>query len=90
MTDLEMGSTPLPESAIEPVDVAVVSDLSQYSGDSLEDKVESFFQQHPVAIISKTWCPFSNDVKDLLVNQIGVEVHTIEVNAHPEGSSIFK
>jgi glutaredoxin len=41
-------------------------------------------------MLSKTWCPFSLDAKDLLGSQIGVVVHSLEVNTHPQGGAIFK
>jgi hypothetical protein len=89
MADVENVS-PLTESPKELKNVTVVEDLSGYQGESLEEKVDSFIQQHPVTIISKTWCPFSLDAKNLISNVLGVEVYSIEVNSNPEGAKIFK
>jgi glutaredoxin len=68
--------------------ITVISNLDGYDGDKLEEKLEAVIQKHGVVVFSKTWCPFSLDVKDFLSNQMGVRVYAIEVDEHPEGAKI--
>lgn len=76
---------------IESMDnIIVIEDLSQYKGDTIEAQVDAAIEAHPVVVISRTWCPFSIDAKDILSNVLGVVIHVIEVNIHPEGAKIFK
>ena len=89
MADVEAGSNPPEEQAKEMDNAIVVEDLSGYGG-TIEEKIDAFIEQHPVVVISKTRCPFCLDVKDLLGNVLGVKVHVIEVNIHPEGAKIQK
>lgn len=77
MADIE-GNAPK-EGAPEVRNVTVVDDLSDYPGTSIEEKVDSFIDQHPVVVITKPNCPFCLDVKDLLGNVLGVQSHVIEV-----------
>mmetsp|Transcript_33861 Transcript_33861/g.70391 ORF Transcript_33861/g.70391 Transcript_33861/m.70391 type:complete len:380 (-) Transcript_33861:46-1185(-) len=67
-----------------------VTDLDSYGGETVDEKADSLIAAHPVVLISKTWCPFSRDAKDLLGTQIGVEVYSLEVNTHPQGGAVFK
>ncbi|KAL7580306.1 hypothetical protein ACA910_004342 [Epithemia clementina (nom. ined.)] len=91
MTDVEGGDSPLKEEAIEVMEgVKLVGDLKSYEGSTVEEQVDSMIKTHSVVMISKTWCPFSRDAKDLLSKQIGVTVHALEVNTHPEGAIVFK
>lgn len=93
MADVEVASVPGTSPQEGPKDLAnvtVVEDLSVYPGTTTEEKVDSFIEQHAVVVISKTWCPFCIDVKDLFGNVLGVQVHSIETNTHPEGAKIFK
>jgi glutaredoxin len=69
--------------------ITVISNLDEYDGDNLEDKLEAVILKHGVVVFSKTWCPFSLDVKDFLGSQMGVHVYAIEVDEHPEGAKIF-
>ena len=88
MADIEGNP---PKEGPEKMDnVTIVEDLSEYPGGSVEEKVDSFIEQHPVVVISKTWCPFCLDVKDLLANIIGVQIHVIECNKNTEGAKIHK
>ena len=89
MADVEVGTTPPEEQPKEMDNVIVVEDLSGYGG-TIEEKIDAFIEQHPVAVISKTRCPFCLDVKDLLGNVLGVTVHVIEVNTNPDGAKIQK
>lgn len=90
MADVE-GKNDSPQEGPKDIDnVTVVEDLSDYPGNTVEEKVDSFIDQHPVAVISKSWCPFCLDVKDLLGSVLGVQVHTIECNIIPEGPKIQK
>jgi glutaredoxin 3 len=68
--------------------ITVISNLDEYDGDTLEKKVEAVIQKHGVVVFSKTWCPFSLDVKDFLGSQMGVRVYAIEIDEHPEGAKI--
>ena len=76
------------EQPISSNNLVVVTDLSAYEGNSLHEKVDSFITKHSVALISKSHCPFCRDLKDLLTIQLGVQVHCIEINEHPEGGKI--
>lgn len=89
MADVE-GNKPPQEEAQQAKNLTIVDDLSDYPGTTVEEKVDSFIAQQPVAIISKSWCPFCRDVKDLFGNVLGVQVHSIESNLHPDGGKIFK
>ena len=64
-----------------------VDDLSNYEGDSVREKIDSFIRTHEVAVISKSHCPFCRDVLDLLGSQLGVNVHVIQVDKQPQASS---
>ena len=89
MADEEAGSNSPQEGPKQVDNVVVVEDLSEY-GSTIEEKVDSFIERHPVVVISKTWCPFCLDVKDLLGNVLGVKVSSIECNTNPEGAEIQK
>ena len=69
--------------------VTLVTDLSGYDGISLNEKVDAFTRQHGVVMVNRSWCLFSVDAMDFLV-QMGVHVHTLEVDTHPQGSLIRK
>ena len=96
--DVEVGAPPTPTKEEEPRDeamatsmnITVVGDLGSYEGSTVEEQVDSIIQAHPVLMISKTWCPFSRDAKDLLGKQLGVKVYALEVNTHPQGSAVFR
>jgi glutaredoxin 3 len=68
--------------------ITVVTDLDTYDGSTLEEKVDAFIQKHSVVVFSKSYCAFCRDVKDLLASRVGVKIHIIEVNEHPDGSKI--
>mmetsp|Transcript_24506 Transcript_24506/g.68292 ORF Transcript_24506/g.68292 Transcript_24506/m.68292 type:complete len:995 (-) Transcript_24506:304-3288(-) len=70
--------------------VTVLNDLSAYKGASLEEQVASIIEDHDVVMFSKTHCPFCRDAKDLLAVQLGVPVHVVEINEHPDGALIFE
>lgn len=94
MSDVE-DAVPAEEQAREnngslPQYINLVGDLSDYEGSTVEELVDSMIQSHSVLIISKTHCPFCRDAKDLLASQIGVTVHVLEVNTHPQGSVAFR
>ncbi|KAM0938976.1 putative thioredoxin-disulfide reductase [Dioscorea sansibarensis] len=52
---------------------------SSSSGPSLEESVKKTVKEHPVVVYSKTWCPYSMEVKALL-ERLGVEPHVIELD----------
>jgi glutaredoxin len=70
--------------------VNIVKDLSIFEGAVLEDKVDSLIDAYPVVMFNRTWCLFSVDAQDFLVRQVGVSVHSVEVNKHPRGKDILK
>lgn len=72
--------------------VFVVDDLSEYKGENLTDKVDTFIQEEDVVIIAKSTCPFCRDVLDLLSAQLGVACHVINIDQYPnkEGGVIHK
>mmetsp|Transcript_45721 Transcript_45721/g.110786 ORF Transcript_45721/g.110786 Transcript_45721/m.110786 type:complete len:421 (+) Transcript_45721:47-1309(+) len=67
-----------------------ISDIDAYEGSTLEDKVDTFIRSHPVVMINRTWCLFSVDAQNFLLQQIQVPVHSIEVDVHPKGKEILK
>ncbi|KAH7662773.1 Thioredoxin-disulfide reductase protein [Dioscorea alata] len=52
---------------------------SSSSGASFEESVKKTVKEHPVVVYSKTWCPYSMEVKALL-DRLGVEPHVIELD----------
>jgi hypothetical protein len=58
----------------------VIEKLEDYPGTTVEEKTEAVLKQHPVLLISKTWCPFCLDVKNLLTEVLGCQTAVIEVN----------
>lgn len=87
--DIEAASNePIKETAPTGNSI-VVNDFESYPGADLAEKIDSLIDLHAIVVISKSTCPFCRDVKDLLINTIGVTVHSVEVNLHPEGSKIF-
>lgn len=70
--------------------VTVVTDLSVYSGQTLEEQVDSFIAAHAVVMFQKTWCLFSIDAQLFMTEQMRVSVHAIELDMHPHGKAIQK
>lgn len=70
--------------------VIEVADLSSYKGATVGEQVNAFIQEHSVVVIAKSTCPFCRDVLDLLASQLGVTVHVINVDQHPQGKDIHK
>lgn len=68
----------------------VIANLQEYPGSTVDEKVEAVLAQHPVVVISKTWCPFCLDVKNLLSDVLGVQTAVIEVNTNPDGPAVTK
>lgn len=69
--------------------VTLVTDLSNYEGISINEKVDSVIQTHSVVMINRSWCLFSIDAIDFL-GQLGVDVYSLEVDNHPHGNQILK
>lgn len=70
--------------------VYVVSDLDKFEGAKLEDKIDTLIDSYPVVMFNRTWCVFSLDAQNFLVGQMGVPVHSMEVDKHPQGKDILK
>jgi glutaredoxin len=70
--------------------VNVVKDLNIFEGAVLEEKIDSLIDAYPVVMFNRTWCLFSVDAQDFLVRQVGVPVHSVEVDKHPQGKDILK
>jgi glutaredoxin 3 len=86
----DLASTvPPPEQAPAVNNVIVVTDLSSYSGATLEEQVDDFLTSHSVIVVATSTCPFCRDVKDLLANEIGVETYILNVDSVPDGSKIL-
>lgn len=85
-TGMAMAPTPVQDNHDK---ITVIQDLDVYEGGSLEAKVDAMIRLHGVVVFSKTWCPFCRDAKDFLATQMGVRIHVIEVDNHPNGSQIF-
>jgi glutaredoxin 3 len=90
--DVESGMPkPKNEAKVQgEANVNVVNDLSRFEGLVLEDKVDSLIDAYPVVMFSRTWCLFCVDAQDFLVRQVGVPVHSVEVDKHPQGKDILK
>ena len=69
--------------------VTLVTDLTDYEGISVNEKVDSLIKSHGVVMINRSWCLFSIDAIDFLL-QLGVDVYSLEVDNHPQGSQILK
>lgn len=78
------------ESQQQEATVTVVGSLEAYKGRTLEEKVDSFIADHPVVMFNKTWCLFSVDAQQFLIEQMKVSIHCIEVDIHPQGKAILK
>jgi len=64
--------------------VVLVTDLATtYPGISIGEKVDQLIQQEKVVMINRSWCLFSIDAIDFLV-QLGVHVQSLEVDHHPQ------
>lgn len=70
--------------------VTVITDLSVYNGQTLEEQVDAFIAAYPVVMFQKTWCLFSIDAQQFMTEQMQVSVHTIELDMHPHGKAIQK
>lgn len=69
--------------------VTLVTDLTVYEGISTNEKVDSMIKTHGVVMINRSWCLFSIDAIDFL-GQLGVDVYSLELDNHPQGSQILK
>lgn len=69
--------------------VILISDLSSYSGISVNEKVLAVIAKHEIVMIDRSWCLFSLDAQDFLL-QLGLTVFSLEVDKHPQGSEILK
>lgn len=87
--DVEEALPSLPPEQSPPSNIVEVTELSVYNGESLGDKIDDFLTAHPVAIISKSTCPFCRDIKDFLARQIGVTIHVIDVDLNSDGTKIL-
>jgi glutaredoxin 3 len=74
----------------EEAKVNVITDLDVYQGETLGEKIDSLIQTHPVVMFNRTWCLFSVDALNFLVMQMGVSVHSVEVDEHPQGKEILQ
>ena len=70
--------------------LVTVTDLGAYDYETLEEKIDSFIDEHPVAMFNRSWCLFSIDAIDFMVNHLNVTVHSLEVDTHPQGKEIQK
>ncbi|KAK1437348.1 hypothetical protein QVD17_03139 [Tagetes erecta] len=53
--------------------------MSASFGSRLEDTVKKTITDNPVVVYSKTWCPYSSEVKSLF-NQLGVQPVVVELD----------
>jgi glutaredoxin len=77
--------------------IIMVHNLDEYQGDSLRDKVDDFINKHAVVMFSsnskargKNSQSSSDEVKDLLGTQIGVDVYCMDLDVHLQGEEIFQ
>jgi len=73
----------------EPGFVTTVNDLRDYPGEDIYEKLDSFIKEHPVALVNRSWCIFSIDAIDFL-SRMGVNVHSLEVDNHPNEAALVK
>jgi glutaredoxin-related protein len=66
-----------------------VTDLGAYGGETLPEKIESLINEHPVVMFNRSWCLFSVDAMNFLVEQHNVSVHSLEIDTHPQGREIL-
>ena len=83
--DIEQGDGALKEGT-----VTIVTDLETYEGKTLEEKLDTFVAAHPVVMINRSWCLFSVDAIAFLTKQLGVSIHSLEIDVHPQGKDIIK
>ena len=64
--------------------------LSSLNGEDtdIQSKIDSLISSESVLVISKTFCPFSIDVKDLLTETIGVRITALELDQMTLGSKV--
>jgi glutaredoxin 3 len=74
----------------EKAEVIGITDLDVYKGETLGEKIDSLVQTHPVVMITRSWCLFSVDALNFLVMEMGVSVHCVEVDEHPQGKEILQ
>ncbi len=80
----------LPTTGTEQEGVIAITDIEAYPGADRRAKIDALLDLHSVVVISKSNCVFCRDVKDLLINQIGVTVHVVDINnLQPDGGKIF-
>ncbi|CAJ1952180.1 unnamed protein product [Cylindrotheca closterium] len=77
-------------AASDNAEVHVITDIDAYNGSTLGEKIDAMIASHPVVMINRTWCLFSVDAIDFLVQQLNVPVHSVEVDVHPQGKEILK
>jgi glutaredoxin 3 len=71
--------------------IITVTDLDEYVGESLHDKVDDLIKKHAVVMFGNArQSIFSTDAKELLGSKIGVDVHSIDLDVHPKGGEIFQ
>lgn len=86
-SDAEVGLGPTPGTLEGRV--TLVTSLHGYDGTSTEEKIDNMITRHDVVMINRSWCLFSIDATDFLV-QMGANVHSFEVDNHDNGSRILK
>jgi glutaredoxin len=74
----------------EKAEVIGITDLDVYKGETLGEKIDSLVQTYPVVMITRSWCLFSVDALNFLVKQMGVSVHCVDVDKHPQGKEILQ
>ncbi|GAA0142721.1 oxidoreductase [Lithospermum erythrorhizon] len=56
-----------------------IRELSEKSGSGLEERIKKIISDNPVVVYSKTYCPFSSEVK-FLFKRLDVEAQVIELD----------
>jgi glutaredoxin 3 len=90
MSDTSSGPKGKEAKETEEAKAIAITDLDVYKGESLGEKIDSLIQTHPVVMFTRTWCLFSVDALNFLVKQMGVSVHCVEVDEHPQGKEILQ
>jgi glutaredoxin len=73
-----------------PAQKVVITDILVYEGASVGEKIDAIIEKHLVVMFEKTWCPFCASARRLLLEQIGVNVHLIQLDVHPLGKEMQK
>jgi glutaredoxin 3 len=73
-----------------PTETKVIDVMEHCPAQSLEESVDMLIRTSKVVVFEKSWCLFSIDSKDFLLNQLGVSFISIPVDEAKDGDAIVK